>query len=159
MFRVGTGYDIHRLEEGLPLIMGGVEIPYELGLKGHSDADVLVHAIMDAMLGALSLPDIGTLFPDNDSRYKNIPSLKLLGTVKEKMENETFQIVNIDSVIIAQKPKLSPYISAMKKNIAGVLNVDENTVGIKATTNEGLDSTGKNKGIAAQAVVLLGKHV
>ncbi len=153
--RVGMGYDVHRLVEGRPLIMGGVEIEHETGLLGHSDADVLVHAIMDALLGAAVLGDIGKHFPDTDEKYKGISSLKLLGYVKDLLEENFFYIENIDATIIAQAPKMRPYIDAMRKNIATVLNIDVSQVNVKATTEEGLGFTGRKEGISSQAICLL----
>ena len=153
--RIGQGYDVHRLAENRKLILGGVAVPYELGLLGHSDADVIVHAIMDALLGAAGLWDIGHCFPDNDPAYKDISSLVLLSKVKAMLENKGFGIVNIDGTIIAQKPKLSPYIPDMRKNIAEILAIDETCVNLKATTEEGLGFTGTGDGIAAQAIALL----
>jgi len=157
MFRVGIGYDMHRLAEGYPLVLGGVTVPHPMGLEGHSDADVLIHAIMDALLGAMSHPDIGQLFPDNDPRYEDISSLELLGEVVRIMSENNYQLINMDSVIIAQQPKLAPHISAMKENLARVLDVDSGDINIKATTNEGLDAMGREEGIAAQAVTMLRK--
>ena len=153
--RIGTGYDVHRLTQGRKLIIGGVDIPYELGLDGHSDADVLIHAIMDAMLGAASLGDIGKLFPDSDPAYKGISSLKLLKTTGEKLAEKLYFVGNIDATIIAQKPKMAPYIEQMRKNVAETLGIDTDQVNIKATTEEGLGFTGTGQGIAAQAVCLL----
>ena len=153
--RIGTGYDVHRLVAGRKLIIGGVEIPYELGLDGHSDADVLVHAIMDALLGATALGDIGKLFPDSDPAYEGISSLLLLEKVAEKLLEKLYVVGNIDATIIAQKPKMSPHIAAMRENIANVLKIDVDQVNIKATTEEGLGFTGEGLGIAAQAVCLL----
>ena len=146
--RIGTGYDVHRLTTGRKLIIGGVDIPYELGLDGHSDADVLIHAIMDAMLGAAALGDIGKLFPDSDPAYKGISSLILLEKVGERLAEGLYCVGNIDATIIAQKPKMAPHIPAMRENIARTLKIDISQVNIKATTEEGL-------GIAAQAVCLL----
>jgi 2-C-methyl-D-erythritol 2,4-cyclodiphosphate synthase len=154
-FRVGLGYDVHRLAEDRRLIMGGVEIPYELGLLGHSDADVLIHAIMDALLGAGKMGDIGKLFPDTDPQYKGISSIKLLKCVKEKMDEKGLKVVNIDSIIVAQKPKMRPYIEEMEKNIAQALDCDVDCVNVKATTEEELGFTGRKEGIAAKAVCLL----
>ncbi len=151
--RVGIGYDIHRLEEGRELILGGVRVPFELGLAGHSDADVLVHSICDALLGALALGDIGQHFPDTDAQYRGISSLILLGRVKSLIENRGFAVNNIDTVIIAQKPKLAPFIMAMRENIAETLGIDVEYIGVKATTTEKLGSIGQGKGIAAEAVV------
>ncbi len=153
--RIGIGYDVHKLVENRPLILGGVEIEYELGLLGHSDADVLVHAIMDALLGAAGLGDIGKHFPDTDPKYKGISSLKLLAFVKLSIEVEGFKIGNIDSVMICQKPKLMSFIPAMKTNIAKVLEVDEKLVNVKATTTEKLGFAGRGEGIASEAVALL----
>lgn len=157
--RIGTGYDVHRLVYGGKCIMGGVEIPFEKGLDGHSDADVLVHAIMDALLGAAGLGDIGKLFPDTDVTYKNIDSLKLLAKVHEILKKHGYSIINIDATVIAQAPKLAPYIEQMKENISKVLQITENptTINIKATTTERLGFTGRKEGIAAEAVCLLSK--
>jgi len=156
--RVGHGYDVHRLATDRPLILGGVKIEYTHGLLGHSDADVLVHAIMDALLGAAALGDIGKHFPDSDNKYLNISSLILLKEVKKIIENAGYKIESIDSTIIAQKPKLAPHITQMRKNIAEVLCIDESDVNIKATTEEGLGFTGALEGIAAHAVCLLIKE-
>lgn len=153
--RVGIGYDVHPLGENRKLVLGGVEISYSKGLVGYSDGDVLIHSIMDAILGACGLGDIGIHFPDNDARYKDISSLILLKEVRKKMEDEGLTIVNIDSILIMEKPKVSSYISLMKKNIAKVLNIGESMVNIKATTTEGLGFCGRGEGIAAQSVVLL----
>ena len=153
--RIGHGYDVHRLAEGRTLIIGGVKIPYEKGLLGHSDADVLVHAIMDALLGALALGDIGMHFPDSDPAYKNADSLVLLRQVFLLVQKEGMHIVNIDSTILAQAPKLAPYIASMRKNLAMTLELAENCINIKATTEEGLGFTGRKEGIAAHAVALL----
>ncbi len=153
--RIGHGYDVHRLAEGRTLIIGGVKIPYEKGLLGHSDADVLVHAIMDALLGALALGDIGMHFPDSDPAYKNADSLVLLRQVFLLVQKEGMHIVNIDSTILAQAPKLAPYIASMRKNLAMTLELAENCINIKATTEEGLGFTGRKEGIAAHAVCLL----
>ncbi|MGI6095587.1 MAG: 2-C-methyl-D-erythritol 2,4-cyclodiphosphate synthase [Lachnospiraceae bacterium] len=150
--RVGMGYDVHRLTEGRKLILGGVLIPYEKGLLGHSDADVVVHAIMDALLGACALRDIGRHFPDTDAQYKDISSMKLLEKVGQLVEQEMYVINNIDATIIAQKPKLLPYIDTMVKNVAEALHLEENQVNIKATTEEGLGFTGNLEGISAQAI-------
>ncbi|MEO2069506.1 MAG: 2-C-methyl-D-erythritol 2,4-cyclodiphosphate synthase [Desulfurobacteriaceae bacterium] len=157
MFRVGIGYDVHRLEEGCKLIIGGVEIPFEKGLKGHSDADVLVHAICDAILGALALGDIGEHFPDTDEKFKGISSLILLKEVNEKAKSLGFQVANVDSVVVAQRPKLSPYKEKMRENIADVLNIPVDNVSVKATTTEKLGFEGRGEGISAKAVVLLRK--
>jgi len=153
--RIGIGYDVHRLVEGRPLVLGGVSVPYERGLLGHSDADVLVHAIMDAMLGALALGDIGKHFPDTEAAYKDISSLKLLERVKTLCLGKGYNIANIDAVIIAERPKLAPYIQAMREKIADVLAVSTNLVSVKATTTEGLGFCGSGEGVAAQAVILL----
>lgn len=153
--RIGMGYDVHRLVEGRKLIMGGVEIPYEKGLLGHSDADVLLHAIMDALLGAAALGDIGKHFPDTDDAYKGISSLKLLEHVKNLLEENFFFIENIDATIIAQAPKMRPYIDRMRNNIAQALGVTIEQVNVKATTEEGLGFTGRGEGIASQAICLL----
>lgn len=153
--RIGTGYDVHRLEEGYRLIIGGVEIPYEKGLKGHSDADVLVHAVMDALLGAAALGDIGKLFPDTDERYRGISSLKLLARVGEVLSENGFRIENIDATIIAQAPKMRPYIDKMRQNMADTLGIDLSQVSVKATTEEHLGFTGRGEGISAQAAALL----
>ena len=153
--RAGIGYDVHRLEEGRQLVLGGVGIPYGKGLLGHSDADVLLHAIMDALLGAAALGDIGKHFPDNDDKYKGISSLKLLGYVGKLLEDKCYIIENIDATVIAQKPKLSGYIDKMRENIAGVLGIEKDQVNVKATTEEGLGFTGAGEGIASQAVCSL----
>ena len=153
--RVGMGYDVHKLIEGRKLIIGGVDIPYELGLLGHSDADVLLHAIMDALLGAAALGDIGKHFPDNDDRYKGISSLKLLEHVRELLDTNNYIIENIDATIIAQKPKMRPYIDDMRKNIVDTLKIDINQVNVKATTEEGLGFTGSGEGISLQAICSL----
>ncbi len=153
--RVGMGYDVHRLVEGRKLILGGVEIPYEKGLLGHSDADVLLHAIMDALLGAAALGDIGKHFPDTDERYKGISSIVLLKHVGTLLEEKCFVIENIDATVIAQRPKLLPYMDQMKKNVAEALGLTEDRVNIKATTEEGLGFTGSGEGISSQAVCLL----
>lgn len=155
MLRIGEGYDVHRLVENRKLIMGGVEIEYEKGLLGHSDADVLLHAISDALLGAAALGDIGHLFPDNDEKYKGADSLVLLGEVVKHLENKGFRVVNVDSTIIAQRPKMAPHIDAMRNNIAGALGVDISFVSVKATTEEGLGFTGEGLGIAAKAIALI----
>ena len=153
--RVGMGYDVHKLVKDRKLIMGGVEIPYELGLLGHSDADVLLHAIMDALLGAAALGDIGKHFPDNDEQYKDISSIILLEHVGKLLKDNNYTIGNIDATIIAQKPKLAPYREQMVKNVAKALNINENQVCIKATTEEGLGFTGEGLGISSQAIALL----
>ena len=153
--RIGMGYDVHRLTEGRDLILGGVLIPFEKGLLGHSDADVVVHAIMDALLGAAALGDIGQHFPDTDPQYKGISSVLLLKHVGALLEEHGFTIGNIDATIIAQRPKLAPYRPAMVKNVAEALGISEDQVCIKATTEEGLGVTGRQEGIAAQAITLL----
>jgi len=156
--RIGHGFDLHRLTENRKLILGGVNIPYHLGLLGHSDADVLVHAIMDAMLGALSLGDIGLHFPPDDVRFKDISSIKLLKYVDVLIKKQGYRIVNIDSTILAQKPKLLEYISDIKKSIADALGIDSQDISVKATTTEKLGDIGKGLAIAAEAVVLLEKN-
>ena len=153
--RIGTGYDVHKLVSGRKLIIGGVNIPYEKGLLGHSDADVLIHAIMDSLLGAAALSDIGKHFPDSDAKYKDISSLKLLEYVGKLIHKNGYNIINIDSTIIAQKPKMSPYIKEMIKNTAAALRIDESKISIKATTEEGLGFTGRCEGISAQGVCLI----
>ena len=154
MIRIGNGYDVHRLVEGRRLILGGVEIPHEKGLLGHSDADVLVHAIIDAMLGALALGDIGLHFPDTDDKYKGISSIKLLDEVEKLIESKGYRILNVDSIIAAQNPKLKPYIDDMRKNIANSLKLDIDRVSVKATTEERLGFTGEELGIKSYVVVL-----
>ncbi len=153
--RIGTGYDVHRLAEGRKCILGGVEIPYEKGLLGHSDADVLLHAVMDALLGAAALGDIGKHFPDTEEEYRGISSVKLLKKVGELLEEHTFLIENIDATIIAEAPKMRPYIDAMRENIAAALGLEISRISVKATTEEGLGFTGSGEGISAQAVCLL----
>lgn len=153
--RIGMGYDVHILTENRKLIIGGVEIPYEKGLLGHSDADVLLHAVMDALLGAAALGDIGKHFPDTDPAYKGISSIKLLVHVGSLLQEHAFQIGNIDAVIIAQNPKMRPYIDTMRQNIADALGISIADVNVKATTEEGLGFTGTGEGIAAHAVCLL----
>ncbi len=155
MFRIGHGYDVHKLTEGRKLIMGGVDIPHSLGLLGHSDADVLLHAISDALLGALALGDIGKHFPDTDPAYKGADSLKLLQAVYALVQENGYEVCNIDATVLAQKPKLAPHIPAMRQNIADALGVDVNKISVKATTEEGLGITGQQEGIAAHAVCLL----
>lgn len=152
---IGMGYDVHKLVEDRDLIIGGVKIPYEKGLLGHSDADVLLHAIMDALLGAAALGDIGKHFPDSDPAYKGISSLILLEKVGQLLEEKTFLIENIDATIIAQAPKMRPYIDAMQENIARVLRIRTDQVNVKATTEEGLGFTGSGEGISAQAICML----
>lgn len=153
--QVGFGFDVHRLVEGRPLVIGGVTIPFERGLLGHSDADVLLHAVADALLGAAGLGDIGIHFPDTDPRYKGISSLVLLAEVRERIMAAGWAVNNVDAVIAAERPKMAPHIPAMKANIARVLNVEAAAVNIKATTTEGLGFTGRGEGIAAWAAVTL----
>lgn len=153
--RIGMGYDVHRLAENRALIIGGVEIPYEKGLLGHSDADILLHAVMDALLGAAAMGDIGKHFPDTDPEYKGISSLILLEKVGELLRENGFIIENIDATIIAQAPKMRPYIDSMRENIARVLEVDISCVNVKATTEEGLGFTGSGEGISSQAICML----
>ena len=153
--RIGMGYDVHRLSAGRKLIIGGVDIPCEKGLLGHSDADVLLHAIMDALLGAAALGDIGSHFPDIDPEYEGISSIRLLEHVGRLLEEHQYQIGNIDATIIAQKPKMRPHIDQMRENIARALGTDPEKISVKATTEEGLGFTGKGEGISAQAVCLL----
>ena len=153
--RIGHGYDVHRLTEGRALILGGVEIPYEKGLLGHSDADVLTHAVMDALLGAAALGDIGKLFPDSDAAYKGISSIELLKRVKARLAEAGFEAVNLDATILAQAPKLAPYRDEMRGNIACARDIPASRVSVKATTEEGLGFTGSGEGIAAHAVALL----
>ena len=153
--RIGHGYDVHRFAQGRKLILGGVEIPYSLGLLGHSDADVLTHAVMDALLGAAALGDIGTHFPDSDPDYCGADSIGLLGRVRDILEKNGFRIGNIDATVVAQAPKLQPYVAQMRKNIASACGIDETFVSVKATTEEGLGFTGRGEGIAAHAVCLI----
>lgn len=153
--RIGMGYDVHRLTENRDLILGGVKIDYELGLLGHSDADVLLHAIMDALLGAAALGDIGRHFPDTDPAYKGVSSMVLLENVGEKVTRQGYRIGNIDATIIAQRPKMKPYIEEMRNNVAKALGVQADQINIKATTEEGLGFTGSGEGISAQAICLL----
>ena len=157
MTRIGTGYDVHQLSEGLPLWMGGVLVPHSHGLVGHSDADVLLHAICDALLGAAALGDIGKQFPDTDPQYKGISSLKLLAHVGDLLHEHGYRIGNIDSTIVAQRPKLAPYIPQMRQNIADTLGIDVDQVSVKATTTEHLGFEGRQEGISAQAVALIEK--
>ena len=157
--RIGSGYDVHKLAENRDLILGGVKIPYEKGLLGHSDADVLLHAIMDALLGAAALGDIGRHFPDNDPAYKGADSLKLLSVVRDLIFEKGYVIINLDATVIAQRPKLSPYMEEMRKNIAETLNIDLDQVNVKATTEEGLGFTGAGEGISASAVCLIEKNI
>ena len=153
--RIGMGYDVHKLVENRKLMIGGVEIPYEKGLLGHSDADVLLHAIMDALLGAAAMGDIGKHFPDTDEAYKGADSMKLLEQVGEILAEQAFYIENIDATIIAQKPKMRPYIDTMRRNIADALRIDVSQVNVKATTEEGLGFTGSGEGISSQAICML----
>ncbi len=155
MMRIGHGYDVHRLTEGRKLILGGVEIPYEKGLLGHSDADVLTHAVMDALLGAAGMGDIGRHFPDNDDRFLGADSLLLLKEVCRLLSVKGYRIGNVDVTVIAQRPKLMQFIPEMRRNLAGVMNVDEDAVNVKATTEEKLGFTGEGLGIAAHAVALI----
>ena len=155
MFRIGHGYDVHRLTEGRKLILGGVDIPYERGLLGHSDADVLVHAVMDALLGAAALGDIGKRFPDTDERYAGADSLKLLAEVARVLGTEGYSVSNIDATVIAQRPRLAPYIDGMRANIARAAGLEPGQVSVKATTEEKLGFTGDGSGIAAHAVALV----
>ena len=155
--RIGHGYDVHRLIAGRKLVLGGVEIPYILGLDGHSDADVLLHAIMDALLGAAALGDIGRLFPDTDPAYKGISSVLLLETVAARIREADYEVGNVDATVIAQKPKLAPHIPAMREIVAKTLGVDLDQINIKATTEEHLGFSGREEGIAAHAVCLLEK--
>ena len=153
--RIGHGYDVHRLVAGRKLILGGVEVPFEKGLDGHSDADVLVHAVMDALLGAAALGDIGKLFPDNDDAYLGADSMELLKKVRDVLRVHGWRLGNLDATVIAQRPKLAPYIDTMRQNIAGVLETDVSNVSVKATTEERLGFTGSGEGIAAHAVCLI----
>lgn len=155
--RIGMGYDVHKLVEDRDLILGGVKIPYSLGLLGHSDADVLLHAIMDSLLGAAALGDIGKHFPDSDDRYKGISSIELLKHVGSLLKENNWLIENIDSTIIAQKPKMAPHIENMRKNISEALNINIDQINVKATTEEGLGFTGEGKGISSQSICLLTK--
>ncbi len=157
MLRIGQGYDVHRLVENRKLIMGGVDIPYDKGLLGHSDADVLLHAISDALLGAAALGDIGCLFPDNDAKFKDADSLVLLEEVVKVIADKGYSVVNVDATIIAQRPKMKPHIEKMRENIAGACGVELDRISVKATTEEGLGFTGAGEGIAAQAVCLIQK--
>lgn len=157
MHRIGIGYDIHKLVKERPLILGGIEIPFEKGLLGHSDGDGLLHAITDALLGALSLGDIGKHFPDDDPAYKDADSKELLKRVMKIVKDRGYEVVNVDANIILEKPKMAPHISRMQKVIADILNVEENQVSVKARSNEGLDVIGKGDAIAAQAIVLLNR--
>lgn len=154
--RIGTGHDIHRLVSGRKLVLGGVEIPHEKGLAGHSDADALIHAICDALLGAAGLDDIGAHFPDTDPAYRDIDSMKLLAATRDKLADKGFEIQNLDATIFAQAPKISPFRDAMRKNIAAALNLAPGRVNIKATTTEGLGFIGRREGIAAACTALIG---
>lgn len=156
--RIGIGYDVHKLVEGRDLIMGGEKIPYEKGLLGHSDADVLIHAIMDSLLGAAALGDIGKHFPDTDKKYLNISSITLLENVGALLASNNYRIVNIDSVIIAQKPKMAPHIERMRKNISSALKIDIGQISVKATTEEGMGFTGRSEGISSQSVCLIEQY-
>ena len=153
--RIGMGYDVHKLTEGRKLILGGVDIPWEKGLLGHSDADVLIHAVMDALLGAAALGDIGKHFPDTDPAYKGISSIKLLVHVAGLLRENGYEVGNIDATVIAQKPKMAPHIPQMRRNMAEALGISESKLNIKATTEEGLGFTGRGEGIASQAICLL----
>ena len=153
--RIGTGFDVHALVEGRPLIIGGVRVPHERGLEGHSDADVLLHAVADALLGALALGDLGQWFPPGDPRYAGADSATLLGQVVRRIAEDGWRTVNVDATVIAERPKLAPHVPAMRANLAGVLEVEQGCVSVKATTTEHLGFTGRQEGIAAQAVVLL----
>ena len=156
--RVGTGYDVHRLVQGRPLVLGGVPIEHSLGLEGHSDADVLLHAIMDAMLGAAGMEDIGHYFPPEDERFRNASSLGLLVEVRSLLEQAGWQVINVDATLVAERPKIAPYLSAMKQAVAQGLGITHGQVGIKATTNEGMGFVGRGEGIAALAVALLSRQ-
>lgn len=153
--RIGQGYDVHRLASGRKMVIGGVEIPSDMGIVGHSDADVLLHAICDAMLGALALGDIGKHFPDTDPSYKGISSLRLLAHVHELIRSKNYEVINIDSTVILEKPKIGPHVQKMRQAISEMLGLDINSISIKATTSEGMGFVGHEEGIAAQAVVLL----
>ncbi len=156
-FRIGHGYDVHKLVKERRLVIGGIEIEHELGLLGHSDADVLLHAIMDALIGAMGLGDIGKHFPDTDEKYKGISSVSLLSSVYGLLNENGYSVVNVDATVVAQKPKLSPYIEKMRSNVSFLLNISEEAVNIKATTEEKLGFTGREEGISAHAVVLIEK--
>ena len=155
--RIGHGYDVHRLVRERRLVIGGVDIEYELGLLGHSDADVLLHAIMDALIGAMALGDIGKHFPDSDEKYKGISSMSLLSSVYALLNENGYTVVNVDATVVLQKPKLLPYIQKMRSNIAFALNIDESAINVKATTEERLGFTGREEGISAHAVALIEK--
>ena len=156
-YRVGIGYDVHRLEKGRKLIIGGVDIPFEKGLYGHSDADVLIHAIMDSLLGALKLGDIGKLFPDSDEKFKDISSCILLNEVGKIINKNNYEIVNIDSIIVAQAPKMSPFTEKMEENISSSLNINKDFVSVKATTEEWLGFTGEGRAISSKAICMVKK--
>ncbi|MCR6543927.1 2-C-methyl-D-erythritol 2,4-cyclodiphosphate synthase [Dehalobacterium formicoaceticum] len=156
--RIGCGYDVHALVPGRKLILGGVEIPYPSGLLGHSDADVALHAVMDALLGAAALGDIGKHFPDTDPKYQGVSSMVLLKEVQSLLQQKGFRVNNLDVVIVAERPKLAPYIETMCQNIAGVLDIERDRVNVKATTTEGLGFTGREEGLAAQAVAMICDH-
>ena len=158
MMRIGLGYDVHRITNDRPLILGGIRIPADFGLDGHSDADVLTHAIIDALLGAMGWGDIGSWFPDDDPRYKNVDSFELLAKVIRELESRQVKIHNIDSTVIAEKPKLQPHINGMRKRIAEGLNIAKEQISVKATTSEKLGFAGKGEGIAAHCVVLVAKQ-
>lgn len=157
MYRIGQSSDIHQLVEGRKLILGGVEIPFSLGLLGHSDADVLVHVIAEALLGALGLGDLGKHFPDTDPSYKDVSSLELLNHVMTMIDAQGYEIVNIDSLVLIEKPKLSPYLDAMKKNLCPILKIEYNQINLKATRGESIGFVGRQEGVMGQAVVLLKK--
>ena len=159
MFRIGFGYDAHRLVKGRALILGGVEIPHSVGLQGHSDADVLIHAIIDAVIGAMGMGDIGQRFPDTDPAYKNVSSLLMLEEVMKSVKHEGFRLNNLDATIVAQTPKLAPYLPTMQERVAEVLEASKNRINIKATTTEGMGFCGQREGIEAFAVVSLGAEV
>lgn len=156
--RVGTGYDVHRLAEGRPLFLGGVQIEHDLGLEGFSDADVLLHAIMDALLGAAGLGDIGQQFPPGDERFRDVSSLKLLAAVRSMLEDAGWRVVNVDSTVVAERPRLAPHMPAMKRAVAEALGISDTQVGIKASTNEGMGFVGRREGIAALAAVLVARQ-
>ncbi len=155
--RIGQGYDIHPLREGRRLVLGGIEIPHTQGLEGHSDADALVHAVCDALLGAMGEGDLGGKYPSSDQRYKDLSSLSMLKDIAESLANKGFQLVNLDTVILAQAPRLAPYLEKMENSIADVLNVDRNQVNVKVKSGEGLGMIGRGEGIAAQAICLIEK--
>lgn len=159
MYRIGNGYDVHKIVEGRKMILGGVEIPYEKGLLGHSDADVLIHAIMDAMLGALALGDIGHHFPDTDEKYRGISSLKLLGHVSQLIKDKGYSVVNIDAIVVMERPKIKPYVEEMRKNLSSIMGIHVDDISIKATTEEKLGFTGDGTGAKSYAVALLKKEV